>query len=37
MDLVGLFVANLGLALFTLVAIVLVAYLAYAMVRPETF
>ncbi|HEY6238057.1 MAG TPA: potassium-transporting ATPase subunit F [Thermoplasmata archaeon] len=37
MDVLGLLVANLGLAIFTVVAIGLGGYLAYAMVRPETF
>jgi K+-transporting ATPase KdpF subunit len=37
MDVLGLLVANLGLVIFTVVAVGLMGYLAYAMVRPETF
>ena len=35
MDVLGLVAANLGLAIFSAVAFVLMAYLAYSMLRPE--
>ena len=37
MDLGALLIANAGLVLFSVVSLGLLAYFAYAMVRPERF